>query len=186
MLPKSAQSRKGPVRFSTCERPVIRSFTGARAEGFGILRNCMVPQASYSRLPCPRKSPVMRSLNAARKFMAGLPIAYANVSSNGRDATSQMNALRSLGLPQKRAFTEPGLSGANRARPVPPSARPICAREGLPVGAAFNFLGAAMHTSSEIQCSRFRKRRPLSAALRPRLKCAPRGQSTLVGRCARD
>ncbi len=49
--------------------------------------------------------------------MTGLLIGYARVSTDEQDLTSQLDALRVMGVGAERIYVDKGLTGTNRARP---------------------------------------------------------------------
>ncbi|MGH3900564.1 MAG: recombinase family protein [Pseudonocardiaceae bacterium] len=49
--------------------------------------------------------------------MSGLLIGYARVSTDEQDLTSQLDALRAMGVGVERIYVDKGLTGTNRARP---------------------------------------------------------------------
>lgn len=49
--------------------------------------------------------------------MTMIKIGYARCSTNKQDLTAQRQALKALGVPEDRIYTDHGLTGTNRARP---------------------------------------------------------------------
>ena len=77
-------------------------------------------------------------------------IGYARVSTNEQDLTAQQNALEALGVRSNLIYTDHGLTGTNRARPVLREALAACRNGDTLVVAKLDRLARSLRDAKDI------------------------------------
>ena len=80
----------------------------------------------------------------------GWTLGYARVSTDGQDLTAQTDALRALGVPPERIFTDKGMTGTKRDRPGLKSVLAACRPGDTLVVAKLDRLARSLRDATDI------------------------------------